>query len=135
MSTQQVLQVGSEVILVVPENPRLNGKPAIVTELTPWGANVACPFAATGRFRAMLHEMEMVEASTFVVSKPDTQTAQKLYKDTHIANGEKTDTKKSILAKNMGYSGNTCADCGGSKMRRNGTCEICEDCGRTSGCS
>lgn len=34
-----------------------------------------------------------------------------------------------------GYTGNCCRDCGGVRMVRNGTCEICNDCGNTSGCS
>lgn len=34
-----------------------------------------------------------------------------------------------------GYSGNICPNCSGVRMRRNGTCEVCDDCGSTSGCS
>ena len=39
------------------------------------------------------------------------------------------------MARAAGYTGNLCDSCGGSKMRRNGTCERCDDCGATSGCS
>lgn len=35
----------------------------------------------------------------------------------------------------QGFTGNVCHQCGGSRMRRNGTCEVCEECGSTSGCS
>ena len=38
-------------------------------------------------------------------------------------------------AKDMGYTGNICSQCSSVKMRRNGTCELCEECGSTSGCS
>ena len=34
-----------------------------------------------------------------------------------------------------GYTGNPCRTCGGLRMRRSGTCETCEDCFATSGCS
>ncbi|MEQ1849693.1 MAG: vitamin B12-dependent ribonucleotide reductase [Candidatus Peribacteraceae bacterium] len=38
-------------------------------------------------------------------------------------------------AKLQGYTGSTCSGCGSSKMKRNGSCEVCLDCGATSGCS
>lgn len=39
------------------------------------------------------------------------------------------------LATGSGYTGDECPDCGGLRMRRNGTCTLCEDCGATTGCS
>lgn len=38
-------------------------------------------------------------------------------------------------ARSSGYTGDTCSYCGGMRMRRNGTCQLCEDCGQTTGCS
>jgi len=38
-------------------------------------------------------------------------------------------------AKSKGYTGEACRECGSMKVRRNGTCTVCEDCGSTSGCS
>jgi hypothetical protein len=38
-------------------------------------------------------------------------------------------------AKTMGYTGNTCAKCSSPRMVRRGTCEYCEDCQESSGCS
>ncbi len=38
-------------------------------------------------------------------------------------------------AKQMGYTGDICGDCGSMTMVRNGTCLKCETCGATSGCS
>lgn len=38
-------------------------------------------------------------------------------------------------AKLQGYTGSACSACGSSKMKRNGSCELCLDCGATSGCS
>lgn len=33
-----------------------------------------------------------------------------------------------------GYTGDVCPTCGGSRMRRAGSCSVCEECGTTSGC-
>lgn len=38
-------------------------------------------------------------------------------------------------AKEQGFTGSICSECGSTKMKRNGSCELCIDCGATSGCS
>ncbi len=38
-------------------------------------------------------------------------------------------------SRDAGYTGDICGQCQGVKMRRNGSCLLCEDCGSTSGCS
>ncbi|MDB5104859.1 MAG: ribonucleoside-diphosphate reductase, adenosylcobalamin-dependent [Fibrobacteres bacterium] len=38
-------------------------------------------------------------------------------------------------AKRAGYTGESCGSCCSIRVRRNGTCVVCEDCGTTSGCS
>ena len=40
--------------------------------------------------------------------------------------------KRSIM---QGYTGNMCSECQNFTMVRNGTCEKCDTCGSTSGCS
>jgi len=35
----------------------------------------------------------------------------------------------------LGFTGSICTECGSEKMKRNGSCELCLDCGATSGCS
>ena len=35
----------------------------------------------------------------------------------------------------QGYTGNKCSECQNFTMVRNGTCEKCDTCGATSGCS
>ena len=37
-------------------------------------------------------------------------------------------------AKREGFSGSMCAGCGSVRMKQNGSCEVCLDCGETSGC-
>jgi len=40
-----------------------------------------------------------------------------------------------IQAKVQGYSGEQCENCGSMRVKQNGTCKVCEDCGMTTGCS
>jgi len=35
----------------------------------------------------------------------------------------------------IGYTGEQCGNCGSIRVKRNGSCTVCEDCGYTSGCS
>ena len=44
-------------------------------------------------------------------------------------------TKTRQAAKERGFTGDICDDCGGSQMVRNGTCLKCNECGATTGCS
>ncbi len=39
------------------------------------------------------------------------------------------------VAKQQGFTGSICSGCGSTKMKRNGSCEVCLDCGATFGCS
>jgi ribonucleoside-diphosphate reductase alpha chain len=50
---------------------------------------------------------------------------------------DKRNTRKDTvtLARAQGYTGEMCGSCGSSRVKRNGTCTVCEDCGTTSGCS
>lgn len=43
--------------------------------------------------------------------------------------------KMAEQSKAMGFTGNTCPECGNFQMVRNGTCEKCSVCGATTGCS
>lgn len=38
-------------------------------------------------------------------------------------------------SRQAGYSGNFCDNCGSVRMIRAGTCELCSECGTTTGCS
>jgi ribonucleoside-diphosphate reductase alpha chain len=38
-------------------------------------------------------------------------------------------------AMSLGYTGEMCSTCSSSRVKRNGSCTVCEDCGTTSGCS
>ena len=49
--------------------------------------------------------------------------------------GVKTPLSSREQAKLQGFTGAICAGCGSVRMKRNGSCEVCLDCGATSGCS
>src|SRR5690606_33822895 len=58
-----------------------------------------------------------------------------------IADAEETPAQRQLedsrraQAVLMGYTGNSCPECQNFTMVRNGTCEKCDTCGATSGCS
>jgi ribonucleoside-diphosphate reductase alpha chain len=45
------------------------------------------------------------------------------------------DNESVLVARAQGYTGEMCESCGSSRVKRNGACTVCEDCGTTSGCS
>ena len=49
--------VGDRVRLSTPGNPRLDGAPATVVSVEPWGVHVRTDAAATGRYRAAWAEV------------------------------------------------------------------------------
>ncbi|MEI5679799.1 MULTISPECIES: vitamin B12-dependent ribonucleotide reductase [unclassified Mesorhizobium] len=68
----------------------------------------------------------------------DTSPAAALF--TEAAANEVTDAKAKAADRRMksmlqGYTGNSCSECQNFTMVRNGTCEKCDTCGATSGCS
>jgi hypothetical protein len=38
------------------------------------------------------------------------------------------------IAREQGFTGNPCQQCGGLRLKRSGTCETCQDCGWNAGC-
>ena len=92
---------------------------------------------------------EYLQRTDFVHVKPaesDSQTVQSKLVETKKIEVEKQttdekDSKTSLSnnkikeAKAMGYTGETCTNCGSMKMKRNGSCMVCIDCGETTGCS
>jgi ribonucleoside-diphosphate reductase alpha chain len=55
----------------------------------------------------------------------------------HHATSEYTSNLKTqvLQAKVQGYTGEQCENCGSMRVKQNGTCKVCEDCGTTTGCS
>jgi ribonucleoside-diphosphate reductase alpha chain len=65
--------------------------------------------------------------------------APTLYSSVEVTAEESSDTEAAPsaleIAKRQGYTGSICGSCASTKMKRNGSCEVCLDCGATSGCS
>jgi len=51
------------------------------------------------------------------------------------ADAKKLEAARRIRSIAQGYTGNMCSECQNFTMVRNGTCEKCDTCGATSGCS
>jgi ribonucleoside-diphosphate reductase alpha chain len=51
------------------------------------------------------------------------------------ADARKVADDRRMKAQMQGYTGNSCSECQNFTMVRNGTCEKCDTCGSTSGCS
>lgn len=100
-----MVKPGDAVVLRVPDNQFLHGVRAVVVELADWGAHVSTS-VGSGRFRAAWDEMVKVPPGT--TARPAVKFA--------------------------GYTGDVCDRCGSSRMRRSGTCLVCDCCGDTSGC-
>jgi ribonucleoside-diphosphate reductase alpha chain len=45
------------------------------------------------------------------------------------------DMQKVADAKKQGYIGEACGQCASMKVKQNGSCAVCLDCGTTTGCS
>ncbi len=55
--------------------------------------------------------------------------------DKKLTEFNKGSDPKTLAAKSKGYTGEQCGSCGSMRVRQNGTCTVCDDCGVTSGCS
>ncbi|PIR54175.1 ribonucleoside-diphosphate reductase, adenosylcobalamin-dependent [Candidatus Peregrinibacteria bacterium CG10_big_fil_rev_8_21_14_0_10_42_8] len=72
-----------------------------------------------------------------IVDEGDTALHSRIIKEEHVEVEDDVGAIESKLekAKQHGYTGSICTECGSTKMKRNGSCELCLDCGGTSGCS
>ena len=70
--------------------------------------------------------------SAEVAAEVVTETVTEVVQETTVKVDANQERIKSMM---QGYTGNSCDDCGNFTMVRNGTCEKCDTCGATSGCS
>lgn len=63
------------------------------------------------------------------------ETMQEFNEHLPTEKSENSVVAKIKVAKSRGYTGEQCANCGSMKVRQNGACTVCDDCGETSGCS
>lgn len=97
--------IGSKVIVNIPDNPMVHAIVGTIEKLEEWGAHLISPKFTTGKFRALFSEIELVPENN------------------------------ALTVREQGYTGDACDRCNSHRMRRNGSCLLCFDCGSTSGCS
>lgn len=74
----------------------------------------------------------VVAKAPVITPEPVAVTAEPTITKTKASTSADTEYKK---AKQLGYTGDACPECGSMTMVRNGTCMKCITCGSTSGCS
>ncbi|MCB1420433.1 MAG: vitamin B12-dependent ribonucleotide reductase, partial [Notoacmeibacter sp.] len=85
------------------------------------------------RAKEFVEEVEMDELfSDDAQAEAETARADA---DAAKAEAKKLETDRRAKAIMQGYTGNSCPECQNFTMVRNGTCEKCDTCGSTSGCS
>jgi hypothetical protein len=68
--------------------------------------------------------------------EPEVQPTRSPHLDATLTEGEiKPPVFDRRMAKQSGYTGDECTNCHGVRVKNNGTCLVCEDCGTTTGCS
>ena len=65
----------------------------------------------------------------------ETRTAPSAPPKTMAEKDEDDFDEKSRSARAQGFTGAQCEACGSMKVKQNGTCQVCVDCGETTGCS
>ena len=73
-------------------------------------------------------DIEDLELDTETFSEDITQEAS-------TGTGSNAGDSSTQSARFMGYTGDSCSECGHFTLVRNGTCLKCDTCGATSGCS
>jgi ribonucleoside-diphosphate reductase alpha chain len=63
------------------------------------------------------------------------QTTQIKMEKKEVPEEKLTGKQGDIFGEELGYSGETCPDCGSNAMVQNGKCHKCVNCGATTGCS
>lgn len=56
-------------------------------------------------------------------------------KEPDIMSQEESMPSAGVSVKDLGYTGETCPECGSEEMVQNGSCQKCMNCGATTGCS
>ncbi len=74
-------------------------------------------------------QKKILQSATKQEQSPEKQSMQDIDK------GSNEQELKIQIARSRGYTGDQCAACSSMKVKRNGSCTVCDDCGATSGCS
>ena len=84
-----------------------------------------------------LRPSEEQELADEVAKQSKTKKAESVKEKTTVAKTASREVSESDYdrAKQLGYTGDSCPECGSMTMIRNGTCQKCMTCGSTTGCS
>jgi len=90
------------------------------------------------RAKELAEDIAFEESANAAIDVSEASPAAALFSD--AATKEAADAKalaaeRRQIAMMQGYTGNMCSECQNFTMVRNGTCEKCDTCGSTSGCS
>ncbi len=77
-------------------------------------------------------ELKDAESITELNPQPETVSETGAQAETQTESSYESDYER---AKELGYTGDSCPECGSMTMVRNGTCQKCITCGSTTGCS
>jgi len=80
---------------------------------------------------------EVISERTIILDRDD-NIKTNMYnerKKVSMHNQQSVATRERLKAKQQGYTGDICPECGSMTMVRNGTCLKCNTCGATTGCS
>ncbi|MDO8553351.1 MAG: LAGLIDADG family homing endonuclease [Candidatus Micrarchaeota archaeon] len=67
--------------------------------------------------------------------KPEVKLPTALVRQKSKSDSGDSDLEKKADAKLQGFTGEQCGNCGGMRVKNNGSCTVCVDCGQTTGCS
>lgn len=85
--------------------------------------------------RAVLNPADQVEVDRIIQGTLDALAARQTSRPAPVIEARAIPPSSTRMAKEYGYTGSPCHICGSYKVKRNGSCEVCEACGETTGCS
>lgn len=109
---------GDRAVINAPDNPLVHGQPCVVRAVFEHCYHVSWAGPnndGRGTYRALASELTPAASTNgnHSVHKPTLSAAQ---------------------ARQAGYTTDPCGQCGGFRVRANGACTVCDDCGKQGGC-
>ncbi|WP_265518884.1 vitamin B12-dependent ribonucleotide reductase [Nitratireductor luteus] len=99
------------------------------------GATALKPMAAGLQEEATAFRRDYEERAKEQAEREDANALFTDEAEAEAAEAKKVESHRRQQAIAQGYTGNMCSECQNFTMVRNGTCEKCDTCGATSGCS
>ena len=90
------------------------------------------------RAKELAEDIAFEESANAAIDVSEASPASALFSDAaakEAADAKALAAERRQIAMMQGYTGNMCSECQNFTMVRNGTCEKCDTCGSTSGCS